>query len=148
SSFSRCRHGCGGAMSSPLRTTVVQTGVSLFPASCYVVAASDGSCVSGGFWWLSVLEALSSFEIRWYCSVLLTRKGLLLLTRKGCVTDVLDSSYDLGLLRSAGLKASGLPLLWYRLLIRLCPSDCSRIVFLERAFIPAACSRGYWVVSI
>ncbi|PNX72321.1 hypothetical protein L195_g028211 [Trifolium pratense] len=88
------------------------------------------------------------FASDWVVYGLLTRKGLVLLTRKGCfVTNVLDSSHDLGLLRSAGLKVSGLPLLQYRFLIRLCPCDCSRTVLLERAFLPAACSGDCWHVD-
>jgi hypothetical protein len=99
---------------------------------------------------LLVFVDVSGSEIGWYCGFL-TRKGLVLLTRKGR-SNVLDSSHDLGssasflwnwlcwcscafcfsdvpgLLRSAGLKASGVPLFRYRLLIRLCSCDCSRIV--------------------
>ncbi|MCI63002.1 hypothetical protein A2U01_0084259, partial [Trifolium medium] len=41
------------------------------------------------------------------------------------------------LLRSAGLKASGLPPLRYQVLIRLSPRDCSRTVSLERALLLA-----------
>jgi hypothetical protein len=102
---------------------------------------------------------------------------MVLFTRKGCmVSNMLGLSLNLGsntsvlgfwlcwcscalrfsdvpgLLRSTGLKSSGLSRLRHRLLIRLSPCDCVWIVLLERAFIPAAMFRrlfvGTWILVL
>jgi len=92
---------------------------------------------------------------------------VLLLERVWLVDNALDSSHDLGsyafdwnllylvvwtlefpdvsdLLRSAGFKASCLPLLGYWIFIFVSHCDCIRMLMLERAWCLLTCSVGGW----
>ncbi|KAK2409976.1 hypothetical protein QL285_045371 [Trifolium repens] len=67
--------------------------------------------------------------------------------RMGWCSNALCFSVAPGLLRSAGLKVSGLPPFGHRLLIRLSSYDCVWIVMLERVFSLLLCSGGCWYVD-
>jgi hypothetical protein len=67
--------------------------------------------------------------------------------RMGWCSNALCFSDAPGLLRSAGLKVSGLPPFGHRLLIRLSSYDCVWIVMLERVFSLLLCSGGCWYVD-
>ncbi|MCH82307.1 hypothetical protein A2U01_0003109 [Trifolium medium] len=110
-----------------------------FACSVSATAASLTAMVGGSLWWFWAIGFSNVLD----SSSIWVQSRLFLVTYDRVGALVLLFSVVPCLLRSAGLKASGLPPLLLRIRIRFSPCDCVRTIMLERDILPAALFRGW-----